>query len=231
MPVLLDLYSSRHRGASLRIRGVLYARILLPPWPVVNDYACPFWLFPFWLFLFGFSAFYDRRRIGQRLCLSFWPCLLRLPRPVVNDYACPFRPLSSCPFRPLSCPFRPLSFPAPVLSGPLPHPVLFGFFGPSPKKPYQRPSASLFLGSPTLAPKVRLVNSLKGYICSLSDAFTVRQKRMVDPSSNADYGPCLQSPCVVNNHLQLLETARECLRFVELTSWPQMPADDEVPTY
>ena len=34
----------RHRGASLRIRGVLYARIIRPPWPVVKDYACPFGL-------------------------------------------------------------------------------------------------------------------------------------------------------------------------------------------
>ncbi len=36
----------RHRGGSCRIRGVVYARILLLPRPVVKDYACPFPILP-----------------------------------------------------------------------------------------------------------------------------------------------------------------------------------------
>jgi hypothetical protein len=82
--------------------GVLNARILLLPRPVVKDYvkdyACPFYFFYFFYFF------------RQGLCLSFlllWssritsrimPVLLLLtfvlPRPVVKDYvkdyACPF---------------------------------------------------------------------------------------------------------------------------------------------
>ena len=66
--------------------GVLNARILRPPRPVVKDYACPF------------PVPVPRGSCRLGIVIAGAPAgsgvlnarILRLPRPVVKDYACPF---------------------------------------------------------------------------------------------------------------------------------------------